>query len=130
MNIRRVLLDADKATLHADALIGLLEHCKRVAPELSVHLLTNGRRFQSLPERVSTHSSRHDAGTTVPSASSVTLPDVCDRTAARLPSVRMVSMWFVMLALMPANALWYASVSCCDPTAGGRPGWKKAASSV
>lgn len=32
-------------TLHADALIGLLEHCKHVAPELSLHLLTNGRRF-------------------------------------------------------------------------------------
>ena len=29
----------------ADALIGLLEHCKQVAPGLSLHLLTNGRRF-------------------------------------------------------------------------------------
>jgi His-Xaa-Ser system radical SAM maturase HxsC len=32
-------------TLHADALIGLLEHCRHVAPALSLHLLSNGRRF-------------------------------------------------------------------------------------
>jgi His-Xaa-Ser system radical SAM maturase HxsC len=32
-------------TLNADAFIGLLEHCRRVAPGLSMHLLTNGRRF-------------------------------------------------------------------------------------
>ena len=38
-------LTGGEPTLHADALIGLLEHCKRVAPGLSVHLLTNGRRF-------------------------------------------------------------------------------------
>ena len=42
----RVLsLTGGEPTLHADALIGLLEHCKRVAPRLSVHLLSNGRRF-------------------------------------------------------------------------------------
>lgn len=29
----------------ADALIGLLQHCERVAPGLSLHLLTNGRQF-------------------------------------------------------------------------------------
>ena len=38
-------LTGGEPTLHADALIGLLKHCKRVAPGLSVHLLTNGRRF-------------------------------------------------------------------------------------
>ena len=38
-------LTGGEPTLHADALIGLLEHCQQVAPELSVHLLTNGRRF-------------------------------------------------------------------------------------
>ena len=38
-------LTGGEPTLHADALIGLLEHCKRVAPWLSVHLLSNGRRF-------------------------------------------------------------------------------------
>jgi len=38
-------LTGGEPTLHADALIGLLEHCKRVAPGLSVHLLSNGRRF-------------------------------------------------------------------------------------
>ncbi|HLH82051.1 MAG TPA: hypothetical protein VKV38_02200 [Trebonia sp.] len=32
-------------TLHADALTGLLDHCKPVAPGLSVHLLSSGRRF-------------------------------------------------------------------------------------
>jgi His-Xaa-Ser system radical SAM maturase HxsC len=38
-------LTGGEPTLHADALIGLLEHCNRVAPGLSVHLLSNGRRF-------------------------------------------------------------------------------------
>jgi His-Xaa-Ser system radical SAM maturase HxsC len=38
-------LTGGEPTLHVDALIGLLEHCKRVAPRLSLHLLTNGRRF-------------------------------------------------------------------------------------
>jgi His-Xaa-Ser system radical SAM maturase HxsC len=38
-------LTGGEPTLHADALIGLLKHCKRVAAGLSVHLLTNGRRF-------------------------------------------------------------------------------------
>lgn len=38
-------LTGGEPTLHADALIDLLSHCKRVAPGLSVHLLTNGRRF-------------------------------------------------------------------------------------
>jgi His-Xaa-Ser system radical SAM maturase HxsC len=38
-------LTGGEPTLHGDALISLLEHCKRVAPELSLHLLSNGRRF-------------------------------------------------------------------------------------
>jgi His-Xaa-Ser system radical SAM maturase HxsC len=38
-------LTGGEPTLHADALIGLLEHCRRVAPELSIHLLSNGRRY-------------------------------------------------------------------------------------
>ena len=42
---RSVSLTGGEPTLHADALIGLLSHCKQVAPELSVHLLSNGRRF-------------------------------------------------------------------------------------
>jgi His-Xaa-Ser system radical SAM maturase HxsC len=42
---RALSLTGGEPTLHADALIGLLEHCQRVAPELSIHLLTNGRRF-------------------------------------------------------------------------------------
>jgi His-Xaa-Ser system radical SAM maturase HxsC len=42
---RALSLTGGEPTLHADALIGLLEHCKRVAPGLSLHLLTNGRRF-------------------------------------------------------------------------------------
>ena len=40
-----VSLTGGEPTLHADALIGLLEHCQQVAPELSIHLLSNGRRF-------------------------------------------------------------------------------------
>ncbi len=42
---RALSLTGGEPTLHADALIGLLSHCKRVAPGLSVHLLSNGRRF-------------------------------------------------------------------------------------
>jgi His-Xaa-Ser system radical SAM maturase HxsC len=42
---RALSLTGGEPTLHADALIGLLEHCQRVAPSLSVHLLSNGRRF-------------------------------------------------------------------------------------
>jgi His-Xaa-Ser system radical SAM maturase HxsC len=42
---RALSLTGGEPTLHADALIGLLEHCKQVAPELSLHLLSNGRRF-------------------------------------------------------------------------------------
>jgi His-Xaa-Ser system radical SAM maturase HxsC len=42
---RALSLTGGEPTLHADALIGLLEHCQRTAPGLSVHLLTNGRRF-------------------------------------------------------------------------------------
>ena len=42
---RAISLTGGEPTLHADALIGLLEHCKQVAPGLSVHLLSNGRRF-------------------------------------------------------------------------------------
>ena len=42
---RALSLTGGEPTLHADALIGLLEHCGRIAPRLSVHLLTNGRRF-------------------------------------------------------------------------------------
>ena len=42
---RALSLTGGEPTLHADALLGLLEHCKRVAPGLSLHLLSNGRRF-------------------------------------------------------------------------------------
>jgi len=42
---RSLSLTGGEPTLHADALISLLEHCKQVAPELSIHLLSNGRRF-------------------------------------------------------------------------------------
>jgi len=42
---RALSLTGGEPTLHADALVDLLEHCKRVAPGLSLHLLTNGRRF-------------------------------------------------------------------------------------
>ena len=40
-----ISLTGGEPTLHADALVGLLEHCKRTAPNLSIHLLSNGRRF-------------------------------------------------------------------------------------
>ena len=42
---RALSLTGGEPTLHADALIGLLEHCQQVAPRLSLHLLSNGRRF-------------------------------------------------------------------------------------
>jgi His-Xaa-Ser system radical SAM maturase HxsC len=42
---RALSLTGGEPTLHADALLRLLEHCKRVAPGVSVHLLSNGRRF-------------------------------------------------------------------------------------
>ena len=42
---RALSLTGGEPTLHADALISLLEHCKQAAPGLSVHLLSNGRRF-------------------------------------------------------------------------------------
>lgn len=38
-------LTGGEPTLHSAALIGLLTHIKRTRPELSVHLLSNGRRF-------------------------------------------------------------------------------------
>jgi His-Xaa-Ser system radical SAM maturase HxsC len=44
-DVRDLSLTGGEPTLNADALIGLLEHCRRVAPGLSVHLLSNGRRF-------------------------------------------------------------------------------------
>jgi His-Xaa-Ser system radical SAM maturase HxsC len=42
---RALSLTGGEPTLHAEALLGLLAHCKRVAPALSIHLLSNGRRF-------------------------------------------------------------------------------------
>jgi His-Xaa-Ser system radical SAM maturase HxsC len=42
---RSLSLTGGEPTLHADELIGLLEHCQRVVPQLSLHLLSNGRRF-------------------------------------------------------------------------------------
>lgn len=41
-------LTGGEPTLHAEALIGLLEHCEHSAPALSIHLLSNGRRFADL----------------------------------------------------------------------------------
>jgi len=41
---RSLSLTGGEPALHAGALIGLLEHCQQVAPELSIHLLSNGRR--------------------------------------------------------------------------------------
>jgi His-Xaa-Ser system radical SAM maturase HxsC len=38
-------LTGGEPTLHGDALIDLLEHCQHTRPELSLHLLSNGRRF-------------------------------------------------------------------------------------
>jgi His-Xaa-Ser system radical SAM maturase HxsC len=42
---RSLGLTGGEPTLHADALIGLIEHCRDVAPWLELHLLSNGRRF-------------------------------------------------------------------------------------
>jgi His-Xaa-Ser system radical SAM maturase HxsC len=42
---RELGLTGGEPALHADALIGLLEHCRDTAPELRLHLLSNGRRF-------------------------------------------------------------------------------------
>jgi His-Xaa-Ser system radical SAM maturase HxsC len=42
---RSLSLTGGEPTLHAEALVSLLEHCKHVAPQLSIHLLSNGRRF-------------------------------------------------------------------------------------
>lgn len=42
---RALSLTGGEPTLHAEALLGLLGHCKQIAPELSIHLLTNGRHF-------------------------------------------------------------------------------------
>jgi His-Xaa-Ser system radical SAM maturase HxsC len=42
---RSLSLTGGEPTLHSDALIGLLKHCRQVAPQLSIHLLSNGRRF-------------------------------------------------------------------------------------
>jgi His-Xaa-Ser system radical SAM maturase HxsC len=42
---RSLSLTGGEPTLHADALIGLLNHCATAAPQLSIHLLSNGRRF-------------------------------------------------------------------------------------
>jgi His-Xaa-Ser system radical SAM maturase HxsC len=42
---RSIGLTGGEPTLHADALIDLLEHCHLTAPELQLHLLSNGRRF-------------------------------------------------------------------------------------
>jgi His-Xaa-Ser system radical SAM maturase HxsC len=41
-------LTGGEPTLHADALIGLLEHCRDTAPWLQLHLLSNGRRFSDI----------------------------------------------------------------------------------
>jgi His-Xaa-Ser system radical SAM maturase HxsC len=45
---RSLSLTGGEPTLHADALIGLLGHCATAAPQLSIHLLSNGRRFADL----------------------------------------------------------------------------------
>ena len=41
-------LTGGEPTLHADALIDLLEHCTTTAPWVQLHLLSNGRRFADL----------------------------------------------------------------------------------
>jgi His-Xaa-Ser system radical SAM maturase HxsC len=41
-------LTGGEPTLNADALIELLEHCRDVAPDLQLHLLSNGRRFADM----------------------------------------------------------------------------------
>ena len=42
---RSLGLTGGEPTLHADALIDLLEHCRDISPWLQLHLLSNGRRF-------------------------------------------------------------------------------------
>jgi His-Xaa-Ser system radical SAM maturase HxsC len=42
---RALSLTGGEPTLHPEALIGLLTHIKEARPDLSVHLLSNGRRF-------------------------------------------------------------------------------------
>jgi His-Xaa-Ser system radical SAM maturase HxsC len=42
---RALSLTGGEPTLHPEALVGLLTHIKETRPELSVHLLSNGRRF-------------------------------------------------------------------------------------
>lgn len=41
-------LTGGEPTLHADAFIGLLQHCRDTAPWLQLHLLSNGRRFADI----------------------------------------------------------------------------------
>ena len=41
-------LTGGEPTLHAEALIDLLEHCRDTTPWLQLHLLSNGRRFADL----------------------------------------------------------------------------------
>ena len=45
---RSLGLTGGEPTLHANALIGLLEHCRDTAPWLQLHLLSNGRRFADI----------------------------------------------------------------------------------
>jgi His-Xaa-Ser system radical SAM maturase HxsC len=45
---RSLGLTGGEPTLHADALIGLLQHCRDTAPWLQLHLLSNGRRFADI----------------------------------------------------------------------------------
>lgn len=42
---RALSFTGGEPTLNAEAFIGLLEHCQEVMPGLSVHVLSNGRRF-------------------------------------------------------------------------------------
>jgi His-Xaa-Ser system radical SAM maturase HxsC len=42
---RALSFTGGEPTLNAEAFIGLLKHCELVAPGLSVHVLSNGRRF-------------------------------------------------------------------------------------
>jgi His-Xaa-Ser system radical SAM maturase HxsC len=42
---RALSLTGGEPTLHPEALLGLLTHINRTRPELSVHLLSNGRKF-------------------------------------------------------------------------------------
>jgi len=45
---RSLGLTGGEPTLHADDLIGLLEHCRDAAPWLQLHMLSNGRRFADI----------------------------------------------------------------------------------